>query len=40
MLDLDVNVADGIYEYKLCDKIDNCPIFIVPIPDPSDGIPE
>ena len=38
-LDLDVTISDGIYIYKLFDKRDNFPFFIVRMPDLSGNIP-
>ena len=37
-LDQDITVVDGIYEYKLYDKRDNYPFFIVRMPDLSGKI--
>ena len=39
MLDLDITVVDGIFIYKLFDKRDNFPFFIVRMPDLSGNIP-
>ena len=38
-LDLEVNIIDGIFVYKLFDKRDNFPFFIVRMPDKSGNIP-
>ena len=38
-LDLDINISDGIFVYKLFDKRDDFPFFIVRMPDRSGNIP-
>ena len=38
-MDLEINVSDGIFVYKLFDKRDNFPFFIVRMPDLSGNIP-
>ena len=38
-LDLDINVTNGIFVYKLFDKRDNFPFYIVRMPDLSGNIP-
>ena len=38
-LDLDISIIDGIFVYKLYDKRDNFPFFIVRMPDLSGNIP-
>ena len=38
-LDLEINILDGIFVYKLFDKRDNFPFFIVRMPDLSGNIP-
>ena len=38
-LDLDINVFNGIFVYKLFDKRDNFPFFIIRMPDLSGNIP-
>ena len=38
-LDLEINISDGIFVYKLFDKRDNFPFFIVRMPDLSGNIP-
>ena len=38
-LDLDINVSNGIFVYKLFDKRDNFPFFIIRMPDLSGNIP-
>ena len=39
-LELDISIKDDIFEYKLFDKRDNFPFFIVRMPDLSGNIPE
>ena len=39
-LELDITIKDGIFVYKLFDKRDNFPFFIVRMPDLSGNIPE
>ena len=38
-LDLEINISDGIFTYKLFDKRNNFPFFIVRMPDLSGNIP-
>ena len=38
-LDIDITIADGIFVYKLFDKRDGFPFFIVRMPDLSEKIP-
>ena len=38
-LDLDIKISDGVFVYKLYDKRDDFPFFVVRMPDRSSNIP-
>ena len=39
-LDLDISIVDGVYIYKLYDKLDSFPFFIIRMPDFTGNIPK